>query len=192
MNNVGQRYKYNIKKRIGTVIFYTIVFSIVMMFNLYMLVLALGLVKKSLAYLLVAIVFFLSITIALAFNIYIILEMINFEIVIMADGINYTNFIKQEKKYKFERIVPAFVSTKKEKRIEFFFSEKKSVQCVYEQMLDGKDLHKRITNLMNERVFLDGDLAIERVEKNKRRQIIEIIVIISFYVFSWLLTGVVL
>ena len=59
-------------------------------------------------------------------------------------------------------------------------------------MLDGKDLHKRITNLMNERVFLDGDLAIERVEKNKRRQIIEIIVIISFYVFSWLLTGVVL
>lgn len=192
MNNVGQRYKYNIKKRIGTVIFYTIVFSIVMMFNLYMLVLALGLVKKSLAYLLVAIVFFLSITIALAFNIYIILEMINFEIVIMADGINYTNFIKQEKKYKFERIVPAFVSTKKERRIEFFFSEKKSVQCVYEQMLEGKDLHKRITNLMNERVFLDGDLAIERVEKNKRRQIIEIIVIISFYVFSWLLTGVVL
>ena len=154
MNNVGQRYKYNIKKRIGTVIFYTIVFSIVMMFNLYMLVLALGLVKKSLAYLLVAIVFFLSITIALAFNIYIILEMINFEIVIMADGINYTNFIKQEKKYKFERIVPAFVSTKKERRIEFFFSEKKSVQSVYEQMLEGKDLHKRITNLMNERVFL--------------------------------------
>ena len=88
--------------------------------------------------------------------------------------------------------MPAFVSTKKERRIEFFFSEKKSVQCVYEQMLEGKDLHKRITNLMNERVFLDGDLAIERVEKNKRRQIIEIIVIISFYVFSWLLTGVVL
>ena len=130
MNNVGQRYKYNIKKRIGTVIFYTIVFSIVMMFNLYMLVLALGLVKKSLAYLLVAIVFFLSITIALAFNIYIILEMINFEIVIMADGINYTNFIKQEKKYKFERIVPAFVSTKKEKRIEFFFRKKISAMCV--------------------------------------------------------------
>ncbi len=192
MDNAERRYKYNLKKRIGTVIFYTIVFSIVMVFNLYMLVLALGLVKRSLAYLLVAIVFILSVAIALAFTIYMIFEMINFEIVIMTDGISYTNFIKQEKEYKFEKIVPAFVSTKRENRIEFFFSEKKSVQCVYEQMLDGKDLYKRITNLMNEQVFLDGDLAIERVEKNKRRQIVEIIVIISFYVFSWLLTGVVI
>lgn len=191
MDNVVRRYKYNIKKRIGTVIFYTIVFSIVMVFNLYMLVLAVGLIKRSLAYLLVALVFILSVTIAVAFNIYIILEMINFEIVITADGITYTNFLKQEKEYKFERIVPALVFTKREKRIEFFFSETKSVQCVYEQMLDGKNLYKRITDLMNEQVFLDGDLAVERVEKNKQRQIIEIIVIISFYAFSWLLTGAV-
>lgn len=197
MNHLAQKgskmeqriFKYDYFKRLPTVLFYSMVLLVAVLINICLIALMEPLVMEKPMCIIVIVLYVLDILILLSLCIFTVLEMLHLEIKLTDTGVVCTDYLKRKKEYNYKDILIAFTNSKTEQRIEFIFSNRKALSCVYRQMIGGENLFKVINELAAKDAFLSGEEAEILLVENRGGQFVREVIIIAILAVSWILTG---